>query len=174
MESVQYAAPVDISNEAWKEKKNYGPATLFTVLLLGTAFLAGNSYAADYGRTAPILGSLLAMGGLSTVGKCGYFYESGVAPKDCPPGQEFWSVAGMVDDDKCLFDTGTTPMCGEFCVGSEDTNIWDELAMYFSNNNPMNPYTQGSCRSHGYTAHAGKNMFDDFLDTEVFVYVKLV
>ena len=35
----------------WK-KKNYGPAALFTVVLLGMAFLAGNSYA-SYGRTAP-------------------------------------------------------------------------------------------------------------------------
>ena len=45
MESVQYAAPVDNSNDAWKKKKNYGPAALVTVLLLGLAFLAGNFYA---------------------------------------------------------------------------------------------------------------------------------
>ena len=44
MESVQFAAPVDNHNKEWNKKKNYGPAVLFTVLLLGTAFLAGKSY----------------------------------------------------------------------------------------------------------------------------------
>ena len=43
MQSVQLAAPVD-NDEEWKKKKNYRPAALFTVLLLGTAFLAGKSY----------------------------------------------------------------------------------------------------------------------------------
>ena len=44
MESVQFAAPVDNHNKEWNKKKNYGPVVLFTVLLLGTAFLAGKSY----------------------------------------------------------------------------------------------------------------------------------
>ena len=44
MESVKFAAPVDNNNNEWKTKKNYGPAALFTVVLLGTAFLAGKSY----------------------------------------------------------------------------------------------------------------------------------
>ena len=49
MESVKFAAPVDTA-EDWKKKKNYKPAALFTVLLLGTAFLAGKSY--GYGRNS--------------------------------------------------------------------------------------------------------------------------
>ena len=40
----QAAAPVDNNNKEWTKKKNYGPAALFTVVLLGMAFLAGNSY----------------------------------------------------------------------------------------------------------------------------------
>ena len=44
MESIKFAAPVDNNNKEWNKKKNYGPAVLFTVLLLGTAFLAGKSY----------------------------------------------------------------------------------------------------------------------------------
>ena len=50
MESVKFAAPVDNNNKEWNKKKNYGPAVLFTVLLLGTAFLAGKSY--GYGRNS--------------------------------------------------------------------------------------------------------------------------
>ena len=62
MESVKFAAPVDTADE-WKKKKNYKPAALFTVLLLGTAFLAGKSYAA-YGSNASVpTGSLSATGG---------------------------------------------------------------------------------------------------------------
>ena len=55
METIKFAAPVENNNNnnhEWKKKKNYGPAALFTVVLLGMAFLAGNSYA-SYGRTAP-------------------------------------------------------------------------------------------------------------------------
>ena len=51
METMQFTAPKDHNNEEWK-KKNYGPAALVTVLLLGLAFLAGNSYN-SYGHTAP-------------------------------------------------------------------------------------------------------------------------
>ena len=72
METIQFAAPIDNNNKEWKKKKNYGPAALVTVLLLGTAFLAGNLSYASYGRTAPIR-SVSAMGGLSTVGEKGYY-----------------------------------------------------------------------------------------------------
>ena len=72
METINCTAPVENNNEEWKKKKNYGPAALVTVLLLGLAFLAGNFYA-SYWRTAPI-GSFSAMGGLSTVGEKGYPY----------------------------------------------------------------------------------------------------
>ena len=44
METIKFAAPVDNNNKEWKKKKNYGPAALFTVVLLGMAFLAGKSY----------------------------------------------------------------------------------------------------------------------------------
>ena len=54
MESVKFAAPVDNNNKEWNKKKNYGPAVLFTVLLLGTAFLAGKSY----GRNSNDIASL--------------------------------------------------------------------------------------------------------------------
>ena len=71
METIQFAAPVDNNNNEWKKKKNYGPAVLVTVLLLGLAFLAGHYSLASYRRTAPIR-SVSAMGGLLTVGEKGY------------------------------------------------------------------------------------------------------
>ena len=150
MESVKFAGPVD--NDEWKKQKNYGPAALFTVLLLGTAFLAGKSYA-TYGSNGPTpTGSLLAMGG--TLGRCAHMAESGGAPFKCPPGQEFWSVSPIVDEQKCLFDTGTTQICGDLCVGINDSEMID----FFANSAPDPKPKRGSCRSLGYQSDTGKNI----------------
>ena len=74
MDTIQFTAPVDENNnEDWKKKKNYGPAVLVTVFLLGLAFLAGHYSSTSSGRTAPD-GSVSAMGGRSTVGERGYPY----------------------------------------------------------------------------------------------------
>merc|ERR1711865_1363144 len=56
MDTLQFTAPVDDdhNNDDWKKKKNYGPAVLVTVLLLGLAFLAAGHYSSvSSGRTAP-------------------------------------------------------------------------------------------------------------------------
>ena len=67
MDTIQFTDPVENNNEDWKKKKNYRPAALVTVLLLGMAFLAGNYSYASSGRNPPT-GSLSAVGGLSTLG----------------------------------------------------------------------------------------------------------
>ena len=70
METIKFDAPVDNNDKEWTKKKNYGSAALFTVVLFGMAFLAGNSYA-SYGSHPPT-GSLYLrngyLGAMSTSG----------------------------------------------------------------------------------------------------------
>ena len=163
MQSVQLAAPVD-NDEEWKKKKNYKPAALFTVLLLGTAFLAGKFYGA-YGSNASVpTGSLSATG--VTLGRCEHMTEIGGAPFKCPEGQEFWSVAGITDDQKCLFETGTTEICGDLCVDTSDSALINFFATMAPNPKPQ----KGSCRSRGYQADTGKNFV--LMNKEAYIYTK--
>ena len=154
MESVKFAAPVDNNNKEWKKKKNYGPAALFTVLLLGTAFLAGKSY----GRNDPVpfvdpISSLLAMGDMS-------FLDSkpkntacvkGERPKTCPEGKEFWSVVGFPDGGGCVGDTDATMICGELCVPTKGVPFLKKIQEMAPDPKPV----PGNCALHGYSTDTG-------------------
>jgi len=157
MESVKFAAPVD-NDEKWKQKKNYGPAALFTVLLLGTAFLAGKSYASYGSNASTPTGSLLATG--VSLGRCAHNTETAGAPKECPEGYEFFSVTDITDQQKCLSDDTTVPICGEICVSPFNTALLDLLAPGpgHAPSSHGERYRKGNCASVDYHFDTGKNI----------------
>ena len=171
MESVKFAAPVDTTEE-WKKKKNYKPAALFTVLLLGTAFLAGSSYA-TYGSNASVpTGSLSATSDISNwggakTGSCPHVSETGGAPTKCPGDQEFWHVAGITDDQLCLPSKDrSVQICGDLCVSPLNTFLLDMFvpakagedgSKHAPNSHGERP-RKGNCASAGYTHDTGFNI----------------
>ena len=157
MESVKFAAPVDTA-EDWKKKKNYKPAALFTVLLLGTAFLAGKSYGRN--DAAPFvdpINSLLAMGdSMSTLVPKDFKPHNkdcvrGERPKVCKEGNEFWSVVGFPDGSGCVGDIGTTMICAEICVSS----VALPFLKMVQDRAPEPKPVPGNCAQNGYFGDTG-------------------
>ena len=173
MESVKFAAPVDTAEE-WKKKKNYKPAALFTVLLLGTAFLAGKSYAA-YGSNASVpTGSLSAKNywGRSYTMASGPLPDNNCkgnqhVPKKCAKPAEFWSVVGFQDDKGCVGEQSATTICGQICVNGDFDTLLHMIQKYAPNPKPV----PGNCASHGYSHDTFKS-FDLF--SSVADYVPLL